>query len=77
MRRPHGAATVLAVLGLASVFVLPSGLRAAEHFPVVADPFIHADALYVFPGRMPARGKRAAGDKRIHQAHILRGCVVN
>ena len=28
MRRPHEAATVLAVLGLARVFVLPSGLRA-------------------------------------------------
>ena len=77
MRGRRRAATVLAVLGLASVLALPFGLRAAEHFLVVADHVIRADALYVLPGQVPERAERAAGDQRIHQAHILRGWVLN
>jgi len=71
------AATVLAALGLASVLALPFGLGAAGHALVVADPPIRADALHVFPGQVLEGNERAAGDQRIHQAHLLRNCVLN
>jgi hypothetical protein len=71
------AATVLRVLCRASVLALPSGFRAAEHFLLVPDSLIRADALHALPGKVLEGAGRAAGNQRMRQASILVGCVLN
>jgi uncharacterized SAM-binding protein YcdF (DUF218 family) len=60
MTRRRRAAIALAALGLGGTLALPLGLGAMAAFLVVADPLIHSDALYVFPGAVPERAACAA-----------------
>ena len=60
MTRRRRAIAVLAALGLGSVLTVRPGLRSVADFLVVADPLLLADALYVFPGRVPQRAECAA-----------------
>ncbi len=60
MTRRRRAVITLAALGLGGALALPLGLRATAAFLVVADPLVHSDALYVFPGAVPERAACAA-----------------
>jgi uncharacterized SAM-binding protein YcdF (DUF218 family) len=60
MTRRRRAVITLAALGLGGALALPLGLRGMAAFLVVADPLVHSDALYVFPGAVPERASCAA-----------------
>ena len=70
-------ATVLTVLGLASALAVPFDLRAAERLLVLRDPLVGADSPYLFAGQVSEPAERAAGNQRIHEAHLVRGRVSN